>query len=187
MYMEFKADSKGNPVVDQFSEDGFVDLVFRIHDLFELEDRYRFRMAACYDGQTVGMDVSVVKRIGPGLDGDMNLIAAHVYRQGVRFYRTGPESDRLVSALAALYALDDAPRQMVDNEAFTAIALHQGDKDMACEPIKVKLFGNDGESDAEDDYYESFFNLDLANGFVFWNEKDQDYREPLLRSLSRLR
>lgn len=52
------------------------------------------------------------------------------------------------------------------------------------EPVKIKLFGNDRETDSEDDYYESFFNLDLPNGLVFWNEKDQEYREPLVRSLS---
>jgi hypothetical protein len=32
--------------------------------------------------------------------------------------------------------------------------------------------------------WNSSFNLDLPNGLVFWNEKDQDYREPLVRSLT---
>jgi len=34
------------------------------------------------------------------------------------------------------------------------------------------------------EYFESFFNRDLASGFVFWNEKDPDYRTPLIRGLS---
>ena len=55
---------------------------------------------------------------------------------------------------------------------------------MTKEPIKIKIFGKDSENDLENDYYESFFNLDLANGFVFWNEKDEEYREPLIRGLS---
>ena len=55
---------------------------------------------------------------------------------------------------------------------------------MTTEPVKLKLFGRDRPSDQEDDYYESFFNLDLKNMFVFWNEKDQEYRAPLLRALS---
>ena len=73
---------------------------------------------------------------------------------------------------------------MVSEETFTGIALHQGMIDMESEPVKIKIFGNDSDNDIEDDYYESFFNLDLKNGFVFWNEKDQEYREPLIRSLS---
>jgi hypothetical protein len=75
--------------------------------------------------------------------------------------------------------------QMVESESFTAIALHQGPVDMTKEPIKLKLFGRDRPTDKEDDYYEAFFNLDLKNGFVFWNEKDQEYRTALLRALSK--
>lgn len=76
---------------------------------------------------------------------------------------------------------------MIKTEKFTVIALHQGIIDMESEAIKIKIFGNDEGSDdeLEEDYYESFFNLDLANGFVYWNEKDKDYREPLLRGLSK--
>ena len=74
---------------------------------------------------------------------------------------------------------------MVETETFTAIALHAGPIDMTKEAIKLKLFGRDAATDSEDDYYESFFNLDLKNKLVFWNEKDQDYRKPLLRGLSK--
>jgi len=31
---------------------------------------------------------------------------------------------------------------------------------------------------------ECFFNVDFANGLDFWNEKDQDYREPLIQGLA---
>lgn len=55
---------------------------------------------------------------------------------------------------------------------------------MDSEEIKIKIFGKDQDSDLDENYHESFFNLDLPNGFVFWNEKDLDYREPLIRGLS---
>jgi len=74
---------------------------------------------------------------------------------------------------------------MVDAISFTGIALHQDGVDMETEPIKIKLFGRDSDEEIErDEYFESFFNLDLASGFVFWNEKDPDYRTPLIRGLS---
>ena len=50
--------------------------------------------------------------------------------------------------------------------------------------VKLKIFGKDGEPFDEAAYYESFFNVDLPNRFVFWNEKDPEYRKPLLRALS---
>jgi hypothetical protein len=102
----------------------------------------------------------------------------------VAFIRTGPESDRLIRALAKLYGHEGAMRQMIPEETFTAIALHQGVIDMEQEPVKIKIFGRDGEPFDEDAYYESFFNLDLKAGFVFWNEKDHDYREALIRGLT---
>jgi hypothetical protein len=180
-----KTDNQGNPILTQYSEEGFVDCVFRIVDLVETATTYRFRMIASHEGEPVGMEVAVVKGIRAGMDAEMALIKDHVYWKGVIFTRTGPESDRLIRALSAMYGKGTRLSQMVQSESFTAIALHQGPIDMTNEPIKLKLFGRDGPTDREDDYYESFFNLDLKNRSVFWNEKDQDYRAPLLRALSK--
>lgn len=179
-----KTDSDGNPLLDQYSEEGFVDCVLRIAERSETPDHYRLRLRANYAGQVVGMDVVVIKNIQGGFDSEMNLKKEHVYRKGVVFLRTGPECDRLMSALASLYGQEGSKRQMTPEETFTAIALHQGLIDMEQQPVKIKIFGHDGEPFDEEAYYESFFNLDLKGGFVFWNEKDQDYREPLIRGLT---
>ncbi len=183
--MDIRVDAFGNPILEQFSEEGFIDCVLKIEDVSESDTGYRFHLSASHNGEVVGFDVAIVKGIKGGFDSDMNLIQAHVYWEGVKFFRSGSESDRLISALARLYGFAVSDLKMVDSESFTGIALHQGDIDMAVESVKIKLFGNDSESDCEEDYYESFFTLDLSNGFVFWNEKDQDYREPLIRSLSK--
>ena len=182
---QMKTDAQGNPILDQYSEEGFVDCVFRIADLVETASGYQFRMVASHKGEVVGLRASVVKGIKAGFDSNTNLNKAHVYRKGVVFQRSGPESDRLIASLSALYGNPKPDARMVDEASFTAIALHQGDIDMTADPVKIKLFGRDGPSDTEDDYYESFFNLDLKNRLVFWNEKDQDYRKPLVKGLSR--
>jgi hypothetical protein len=182
---QMKSDNQGNPIISQYSEEGFVDCVFRIADLAETDTTYRFRLIGSYKGELVGMGVIVVKGIQAGMDSKMNSLKDHVYRKGVVFSRTGPESDRLISALAAMYGAKESPGKMVQTEAFTAIALHQGPIDMTNEQIKLKLFGHDGPTDREDHYNESFFNLDLRNRLVFWNEKDQEYRKPLLRALTK--
>jgi hypothetical protein len=130
------------------------------------------------------MDVVLVKGIQGGFNAKMNLVKKHVYRLGVRFLRSGAESDRLISAIGELYGATSSRKKMVSEETFTAIALHQGRLDMEGETVNLKIFGKDGEPFDEDAYYESYFNVDLPNGFAFWNEKDPDYREPLLRALS---
>jgi hypothetical protein len=77
----------------------------------------------------------------------MRVSAERVYRKGVAFSRSGPESDRLISALAALYSGTPLRLTMTREESFTAIALHQGSVDMNRQPIKLKIFGRDGKSD----------------------------------------
>ena len=161
-----------------------MDLTFEIVDLVEDEEFYRFNLAASFEDEVVGMGVVVRKGMKAGFDSNMDLDREHVYRHGVRFFRAGDRSDRLVAAISKLYE-DSGPNwRMVDEEAFTVIALHQGEIDMATQPIKLKIFGRDSEPFDEEAYYESFFNVDLPNRLVFWNEKDQDYRASLLRGIS---
>jgi hypothetical protein len=182
--MSIQLGRDGHPILDQFSEEGFVDLTFEILDLVEDDSFYRFNVAASFEDQVVGMGVVVQKGMKSGFDGKMDLIRDHVYRGGVRFFRAGERSDHLVAAIAKLYQSTETTIQMIDEERFTAIALHQGAIDWASGPVKLKIFGRDGEPFNEEAYNESFFNVDLPNRLIFWNEKDQDYRVPLLRGIS---
>lgn len=183
--MQLTVDENGLPILHQFSEEGFIDCVLRMQNLRVEEKWMHFHMAASFEDQPVGCDVSVLRGIRSGFNTDMELNREHVYRQGVIFSRSGSESDRLVAAIAKLYGVEAQRNKMVDQEAYTAIALHQGDIDPESEPVKIKLFGNDSVAEDVTKYYECFFNLDLKNGFIFWNEKDQEYRLPLVTSLTK--
>lgn len=181
--MKLERGIDGNPVIDQLSEEGFVDLVFQVTRLVQEGSHYRFRLAASHKNQEVGMNVVLVTGIKGGFDSNMELMEDRVYRCGARFLRCGEESDRLVLAVSQLYGIDVPVGQMVESETFTVIALHQGDLDLWNQCVKLKLFGRDSEPCDEDAYYESFLNVDLPQGVVCWNEKDPAYREPLLRAL----
>jgi hypothetical protein len=183
--MNLATDNLGNPILEQFSEEGFVDCVFKISDLVEISDFFNFHISASSEGTVVGMDVVIRKDIQGGWDAGMNLVKNHVYREGVTFIRSGIESDKLIARITSLYGLSHAGEEMISKETFTAIALHQGQIDLRTEPVKIKIFGRDGEPFDQNAYYESFFNVDLANGFVNWNEKDQEYRKPLIRALTK--
>jgi|KBSMisStandDraft_5_1062788.scaffolds.fasta_scaffold105917_2 hypothetical protein len=179
-----KTDAHGHPVLEQFSSHGFVDCVLKIVDLVETETHYRFRLAGSYNGEVVGMDAAVVKDLQPGLDPEMNPIEHHARARGVLFFRSGPESDRLIRALAQLYGDADPTLKMITEESFTAVALHHGAVDLAVHRVKIKLLARGGCLRSKADYHESFFSLDLRNRLVFWTEKDRKYREALVRSLS---
>ena len=181
--MNLKLGANGLPVIDQHSEEGFVDLTLKITTLTDDGNHYRFHLAASHDNRELGLDFILVKGIKSGFDGKMQVMKDHVYLQGVRFLRSGIESDRLIAAIGQFYGAEEAPQKMVLEESFTAIALHQGELDFENDCVKLKLFGRDDEPFDEDAYYESFLNVDLANRMVYWNEKDPDYRQPLLAAL----
>jgi len=182
--MELKLGTNGLPVIDQFSEEGFVDLTLKITMLTDDGHHYRFHLAASHNNNELGLDVVLVKGIKSGFDGNMELMKDHVYRLAVCFLRSGIESDRLIAALGHFYGANAIPHKMATKESFTVIALHQGELDFEHECVKLKLFGKDGEPFDEAAYYESFFHVDLTNRMVYWNEKDPDYRQPLLNALA---
>lgn len=158
-----KVDELGRPLLDQFSEEGFVDCTFRIAEISSDPEYHRLRLVSSHEGVEVGLSAVVRRGIRGGFDPAMDLIPEHVYRPAVEFHRSGPESDELVTALASLYGEPAARLRMVDSLLFTGIALHQDDVDMESQPIKIKLFGRDSDEEVErDEYFESFFNLDLV-------------------------
>lgn len=116
--MKINTNASGLPILEQFSEEGFIDCVFAITQLKEIDNHYYFHMAASYNGVEVGVDVQVVKGITSGFDAEMQLIKEHVYREGVQFIRSGPESDRLMSAIAHLYEMQHEVGAMVASETF---------------------------------------------------------------------
>ena len=179
-------DGQGRPLLDQLSEEGFVDCTFRIANLRKTATTISFHMEASYADEAVGVDVSILRGIKAGLcevDDEITINEAHIYRSGVSFSRSGAESDRLMAALAFLYGFDLKAPKMVAEENFTALAMSIEEVDIESQPAKIKIFGKDAATDDEDDYFESFFNIDIPNKLIFWNEKDPDYREPLLRAL----
>lgn len=177
-------DEDGDPLVDQFSEEGFIDLVFRIAECEEEEDRFRLRLRAIRDDQKLGFDCWVFKGIEPFFDEQTEPIPGRSYPAGVTFQRTGAESDRLMSLLTRLYGQEPATDlRMTDAEDFTVVALCSDPFDLRTDYVRCKLFGRSAEGFDEEEYYESFFHVNIAGGFVFWNEKDTDYRVPLLRGM----
>lgn len=182
---QLELDDRGNPILDQLSEEGFVDFTFRIVPVSSNATAHRLRLVASHEGRVVGLDAIVRRGMRGGLDADMNVIQTHVYRAAVRFVRTGEESDALLGILAELYGLPPRRRRMVDVLPMTGILLHEDEVDLEYEAVRIKLFGCDSDEQIErEQYFESFFNLDLDAGFVFWNEKDPDYRRPLVQGLS---
>ena len=170
---------KNPPEITSESEEGFHDLVFYIQDLKKLPDGTQsMRVLGNYKNQNVGLDITLSPTWKEGsLGKDVNLVTY----QGIVTYRSiGSESDILLQAIDELYGTKLSPKAMSAEVRFTGITLGGGPRDLAKEPVQIKLFYELG---GDDGYAEFYTNIELANHKLQIKEKDLDYRTPIVRVL----
>ena len=167
------------PEITSESEEGFRDLVLAIEDHQHSADGSQTFLAS---GMYKGRKVSLKVYLGPGWrsgppDKD---VPVTIFQGGVSYRSVGAESDLLLQAMDELYGTKQAPKVMNKATEFTAISLAGDPRDLARQPVKMKLFF---ESNAEDQYAELFTNIDLKARKLYINEKDEEYRAAIIRAL----
>ena len=93
----------------------------------------------------------------------------------------GQNSDALIKLMRAFYQIDGSCK-FVGQVRCQAVALEGNPTELNNGLVRTKLFFDDGVS--EEHYAELFFNLDVPNGYAVLNEKDPEYRAPLMAWLS---
>jgi hypothetical protein len=160
-------------------EEGFVDLSFalesRKHDSAVGE-----RLVAI--GQDGERAVAFAILIESGWkDVKFEGIDLPTYQGRIVIESVGPPSDELVRAIDRLYVTNAGATKMQRETRFTGISLGGNPSDLDAGPTKIKLFF---ESEAEDRYAEVFLNIDVRARSIELNEKDPDYRRPVVSALS---
>ena len=167
------------PDITSESEEGYHDLVFAIEDHQKLTDgAQRILASGMYKGRKVGLEIDLGAewRSGP-LDAD---VPVTIFRGSVSYRSIGMESDLLLHAIDEVYGTKQAPKAMNKATEFSAISIGGDPRDLAKEPVKIKLFF---ESNEEDRYAELFTNIDLKARKLYINEKDEEYRTAIVRAL----
>jgi len=161
------------------SEGDFPDLVFAIREHKKLPDGTQTILASgIHNGRPVGLEIL----LGPAwLEGSLGTdLPLSTYRGEVIYRSIGAESDLLIQSLDQLYGTKQSPKAMNKATTFTGITLGGDPRDLAKEPVKIKLFF---ESDAEDGYAELYTDIDLKAGKLYINEKDEEYRPAIIGAL----
>ncbi len=169
------------PAVRVTQEEGFVDLQFRVQKVELLEDGTRSVVVqGSLDGKSVGFAVEFRpnwKR--KQLDGSED----SVYWGSGRLVSTGGDTDRFVDALARLYGAPGGLRQAKASVDAEVVGLMTDPAAMASAPTRMKFFFQGDGSEAQ--YSEVFIHTDLKQGVLHFNEKDVEYRAPLLKNLAK--
>jgi hypothetical protein len=164
---------------------GFVDLGFGLASHERSADGVQTCVArGTHNGVEVGFRFRLPAEWKQGSLGDTGLTT---YQSTVTLESLGASSDRFVAAIGDLYGGTLRPTTMPPAVTFTAISLGGVPAALEKGAVKIKLFfepTEDSEEAAELFYAEHYLNVDLASRTVEFHEKDEGYRDAVLRALS---
>jgi hypothetical protein len=164
------------------TEDGFEDVTLPAGEPKELPTGGTSIEAK---GLVDGKDVGFLIKLGSTWKGsqmapDVNM---QIYAGSIVLESIGAPSDVFVKSLAQEYKTKLRPAKMKEQVKVDGLALEGNPSNLNAGVVKIKIFFN-SDSEKEGEYAEAFLNLDMKNKQVQFNEKDEEYREAIMRALS---
>lgn len=93
----------------------------------------------------------------------------------------GQESDAFLELLAKKYPVTKPDAKMAPRTAITMAGLNSDPRKIKSERVTIKVFF---EHNGEANYGEAFINIDLAEGVLQFHDKDPEYHQGIVSSLS---
>lgn len=160
-------------------EEGWSDIFLKITEDTKTDISHIYIAKGLYKNKTVGLQIEVSSKIGAGIidgkpDGKAGFVANAVQLKSI-----GQESDELVKALAELYK--QPTNKSFTKQTISATAFSLNEKSVNLDKndyYKLKLFF------AEDDenlHSEIFLNINTDKREIEIHEKDEEYREPIIK------
>ena len=159
------------------TEEGFVDIALPIVESIAGDGGLSLVVKGEFDGRRIGFafDLFPEWKAQPTDDA-----SATFYWGKARFRSLGSESDAFIAMLAHAYGLETKTTPMASQISVNAVGLGMDPRTVLKSPVRMKCFFDSGP---EDRYAEVFTHIDLGGGHFYFNEKDMEYRLPLVRSL----
>lgn len=174
-----------NEITDDMEPQGFVDLRFGLSSHERSADGLQTCVArGPHNGVEVGFRFRLPAEWKQGSLGDTGLTT---YQSTVTLESLGASSDRFVTALSDLYGGTLRPTTMASAVTFAAISMGGVPAALEKGAVQIKIFfepTEESEEAAELFYAEHYLNIDLASRTVDFHEKDEGYRDAVLRALS---
>jgi hypothetical protein len=136
-----------------------------------------------YRGRTVGIEITVRGQMKPGIvkaDIDRNAF----YEKGVVIRSVRDTTRRLADVFAEVYITPVTEAEPLDQLDLTSFALDGDPMLIETEHVNFKVFHDD--DDRRGLYFEMFLHVDIPSGYVRFDEKDEEYRENVVKSFAAL-
>ncbi len=163
------------------NDEGFVDFDFPLTSAAQVDDGgWLISARGLLNERTIGFDIRLG---GEWKAQDVDDGAFTVFWGNGAIIRSGAESDDFCGLLQDKYQLSGSSREMPDLVNTMVVSLGTDPVRITEEPIKMKMFV-EPEGD-ESEYAEFYLNVDLRGKVVQFHEKDNEYRENLIKAFCR--
>jgi hypothetical protein len=165
------------------ADEGWHDVFFSIVSMTSTDSTRTYICKGLNKGKTVGLQVETRKDMGAGITpaGELNSQMGFI-KNAVQFKSIGEESNELIKVLADLYGKPTTKPFSKQTNWLTAFSLNQKPVDLDKKDYyKLKIFFDQDE----DLYSELFLNINTQTGEIELNEKDEEYREGVIKNLTK--
>lgn len=154
--------------------EGFLDVPLSIIATKELDNYFEYDAMATFKTEKVGIIIRLKKDIPAGfIDGEPKNMFLN---DGIEFISKGVESDLLLWFLSNRYGIKNEFIKLKDTQMFTCANLNEKKPDYKSGSSRFKIF-----LESDEEYAELFVNFDFSKGIIYLNEKDEEYRVPLIK------
>lgn len=169
-----------NITSNQIEKNDWVDLIFDIVESSKIENEiWTFVCKAKFENLMVGFRLFIIDNIEPGINNDQ-IDNTKFIQKGLSIIGIGKESDNFIHAISSLYGMQNVQNFTNQKLIYTIFPLNNKVATLEKGKFKFKVFYDD--SNEKNLYTEFYINIDLNNKILEFNEKDQDYRENILKA-----
>ncbi len=177
----FGCNSKNSNIIDLSNlkpNEGFIDVPLSVVSTAVSENYYEYDVKAIVNNDTIGIIIKLKKNIPAGfVNGEpKNMFLS----DGIEFVSKGIESDKLLGFLSKNYGLNESNTTIKDSQLFTCANLNESKTNYKTGESRFKIF-----LEGEEDYAELFVNFNFSKSIISLNEKDEEYREPLIKLMKK--
>lgn len=162
------------------TENGFADLVLPI-TRFRCTEQFACLIEArgLYQGRDIGLRVRLSADLSePDPTGDIP--EASFRKDGVEFQSLGEPTRDMALILQEAYGVKFKSNSIRKSLSMTSTTLEGNPKQIEQQELKFKLFFDENEEEGL--YFEIYLNIDKKNGTLTLAEKDEEYRQNILRA-----
>lgn len=158
------------------SNEGWFDIPLSIVNEKYKNDYVIYTAKALYKNDTLGITIKLKKNIPAGF---VNGVPKNMFlTNGVEFISNGIESNKLIQFMASKYGVKALGLKLKKQQIFTCANLNQTKPNYKNGKSRFKIFLENEKESAE-----LFVNFDFSKKIISFNEKDIEYRKPLIHLL----